>query len=496
MITMRTWIVFLFPLVIIFDQHVDGYTVSGNIYDTDGSSSDVQAAIDAASDGATVVIPDGSYVWSQPVTINGFLHVVAQNYGQVTITRTYTGGDLLTMNASTAGSVELAGIVFTSNMNGASDNYSFTLMVNQLGGLPVLVHDCSFTTGYEYAIGWWGNGGVIWNCSFYTYSDLLGGISFVNTSQDDSYWNQPDSMGASGDPSGTLNTYVEDCSFYDAKMAMANFDDNSRVVWRHNLMSNAILASHGQETSIWGTRHWEIYGNTFVYSTSGTAFGGDSYPLTMDTWFELRGGTGVVTGNVMPDIPWGKAGIQLNVFSINRADSIPCQTGYPAAHQTGQGWSASSNATFGTPVVSYDGTGAVLDPLYVWGNTGTETSDPGYVFVNQYSPDDCGFGEQIGVFLQQNRDYFVDVAKPGWSPFTYPHPLRWSSQLENAMAANGWSNAQINALSGFLAADSPRVDSQNSYAVWEGEINWDLQQGGFSGQQVQQFDSWVEANAP
>ena len=260
-------------------------------------------------------------------------------------------------------------------------------------------------------------------------------------------------------------------------------------------MSNAILASHGQETSIWGARHWEIYGNTFVYSTNGTAFGGDSYPLNLNYWFEVRGGTGVVTGNVMPDIPWGKAGIQLNVFSINRADSIPCQTGYPAAHQTGQGWSASSNATFGNPVVSYDGTGAVLDPLYVWGNTGTETSDPEYVALNQYSPDDCGFGEQIGVFLQQNRDYFVDVAKPGWSPFTYPHPLRWSSQLENAMAANGWSNAQINALSGFLA-DSPRVDSQNSYAVWEGEINWDLQQGGFSDQQVQQFDSWVEANAP
>src|SRR6516164_7993574 len=187
MITMRTWIVFLFPLVIIFDQHVDGYTVSGNIYDTDGSSSDVQAAIDAASDGATVVIPDGSYVWSQPVISNGFLHMVAQDYGQVTITRTYSGGDLLTMNASTSGSVELAGIVFTSNMDGLSDNYSFTLLVNQFGGLPVLVHDCSVTTGFEYAIGWWGNGGVIWNCSFYPYSGLLGGISFVFTSQDDRY---------------------------------------------------------------------------------------------------------------------------------------------------------------------------------------------------------------------------------------------------------------------------------------------------------------------
>jgi len=51
-------------------------------------------------------------------------------------------------------------------------------------------------------------------------------------------------------------------------------------------------------------------------------------------------------------------------------------------------------------------------------------------------------------------------------------------------------------LSGFLAADSPWVDNQNGYAVWEGEINWHLQQGGFSDQQVQQFDSWVQANPP
>jgi hypothetical protein len=120
----------------------------------------VQAAINAASKGATVVIPDGSYTWSQPVTSNNFVHIKAQDYGKVTIIRAYTGGDLLTINASMAGNVELAGIVFTSNIDGSSDSYSFTLFGNQFGGFPVLVHDCSFTTGYEYAIQWQGNGGL------------------------------------------------------------------------------------------------------------------------------------------------------------------------------------------------------------------------------------------------------------------------------------------------------------------------------------------------
>jgi hypothetical protein len=97
-------------------------------------------------------------------------------------------------------------------------------------------------------------------------------------------------------------------------------------------------------------------------------------------------------------IPFNKTGIQLNVYSINRGDSIPCQTAYPAARQTGQGWSASSTATYGTPVVAKDGIGAVTDPLYIWNNTGIETSDPRYIVPGQYSPDDCGHGLLIGTF--------------------------------------------------------------------------------------------------
>ncbi len=414
-------------LVVFGSFPVSAYTNLGNnVLLSNGSAADTQSAINAASNGTTIEIANGSYTWNQQVTnANGiFVHLIAQTVGGVTITRTYTGGHLIVLNASPNGNVELGGINFTSNLTGSNDNYSFTVNVNQLSGRPVLVHDCSFVTGYEYGLQFQGNGGVVWNCSFATHSDQVGGITFVNTSSTNAPWNQPSSIGMAGDPTGTLNTYIENCTFRDATIAMANFDDNSRVVWRYNTMNNAALASHGQETSLWGTRHWEIYGNTFNYSTSGTAFGGDAYPLNMNYWFQARGGTGVVTNNAMDDIPLNKAGVQLNVFSINRSDSISCQTGYPAARQTGQGWSASSTATYGNPVVPQDGTGDVTDPVYVWNNSGTETTDPGYVGVNQYTPDDCGNGELIQKFLQQGRDYFVNVSRPNWTPYTYPHPLR------------------------------------------------------------------------
>jgi hypothetical protein len=418
-----------------------GYTVAANTHLTNGSAEDVQAAINAASNGAVITIRNGSYTWSRQVTNrkNTAIHLIAESLGGVTIRRVYRGGNMQVLNASPNGYVELGGIHFTSHLDGANDNYSFTVVANQLvsGGLPILIHDCSFITGYEYALHVAGNGGVVWNCSFATHSDSLGGISFVNTSETCAPWNQPDTLGGSptkygtGDPNGTRNTYVESCYFRDAWTAMANWDDNSRIVWRYNQMYNACCASHGQETSIWGTRQWEVYGCTFIYTTSGKAFGGTKYPLNLNYWLEIRGGTGVVTNNAIDDIP-NKSGIQLNVFSINRRDSIPCQTAYPAARQTGQGWSATSTATYGTPVVEKDGTGDVTDPLYVWSNSGTETNDPGYVALNQYKPDQCGNGEKIGTFLQENRDYFVNVAMPEWTPFTYPHPLR-----SNALGPTG-----------------------------------------------------------
>ncbi|HXM03916.1 MAG TPA: hypothetical protein VN939_14995, partial [Chthoniobacterales bacterium] len=130
------------------------YTVSVNTYTTNGSEDDVQNAINRASNGAMIVIQNGAYTWRRQVTNskNTAVHIMAQSLGGVTIKRDYKGGHMLVLNASPGGHVELSGIHFTSDFAGSDDNYTFTLMVNQLSGLAVLVHDCSFVTGYEYAV--------------------------------------------------------------------------------------------------------------------------------------------------------------------------------------------------------------------------------------------------------------------------------------------------------------------------------------------------------
>jgi hypothetical protein len=145
----------------------------------------------------------------------------------------------------------------------------------------------------------------------------------------------------------------------------------------------------------------------------------------------------------MDDIPFGKTGIMLNVFSItdgmnDGAGGEFCPIQYPAPHQTGWSWSACSSAYWGmgddtnpSQLVGCqspgrfapDGTGTVLDPVYIWNNSGTEITDPGYVGTQTFNPDNCGNNQNVTNYPQQNRDYYVKVSKPGWEPYTYPHPL-------------------------------------------------------------------------
>jgi hypothetical protein len=403
-----------------------------NTIPTDGSASSVQAAIDQAQPGDTIAVPSGSYTWKQPVANNNkFVRILGHN---TTITRGVTTSDMLSLSSSSSGCAELGGINFIDPYDGSETNYSFLLSVWPAAPYVPLIHDCTFTTQYAYAIRFGDNGGVVWFCKFWTKSGLLGGISFVlPQTTGDANWNKPDTLGQAGDPTGTLNTYIEDCTFYDASTAMSNFDDGSRVVWRHCLMSNAVWASHGCETSQMGVRHFELYDNTVHIDMSGTSSTGAAYPLNLNYLFEIRGGTGVITGNQLDAVPWGKDQLQLNDFNINRDGQAGCQNAWQSAHQIGQGWSANSTAPFGHPVVARLGIGAALDPLYIWGNTGGAVIDPAYVALNGY-PDgtnqSCNQAAQqpIEKYLQQGRDYYVNVARPGWWRYTYPHPLRSRSQ--------------------------------------------------------------------
>src|SRR5262249_16882039 len=150
-----------------------------------------------------------------------------------------------------------------------------------------------------------------------------------------------------------------------------------RVVIRHNTFLESGMASHGADTSTYGTRHWEVYDNTFTFTNYGDCSG--TLTLGLNWFFYIRGGTGVIADHLWADInscAWGNKGeIVMIVQNVRRnSGPYPCWLTYPAPHQVGQ---------------SFNGTSPVTDPVYIWGNSGGGSSTPA---LEDYAPNECASG--------------------------------------------------------------------------------------------------------
>jgi hypothetical protein len=412
---------------------------SGRTYQSNGSQSDVQAAIDAAPDNgtATVIIPAGTYDWSGTLTIRKAVSLAGN--GEVTIRNENGSSNLIDARSGKNGNIEIYGLKFLAVAdNGGGKGFDIAAGRDESTRHTVLVHDCHFEQGsiYAYSMECVTNGIIVWSSSFVgSGANGVGGISFV-CGWDYKSYNRPSTLGTR-DPDGLHNCYVEDCHFANGATGMSNFDANSRVVWRHNRHQDAQLGSHGQETSPIGVTSWEVYDNSFRITKDN--------PFNLQCWVHIRGGTGVITRNDIDEVPFNKSQFILTIFSITRGANDGkggsfCPIEYPAPRQTGWSW-ADNGANWGKVVDKQNpqlleggkspgyflpnGKGAILDPVYIWDNTGPGTQARGYVWAQTYVPDNCGNNQVIETYLQKGRDYFVNAGpKPGWTPYPYPHPMR------------------------------------------------------------------------
>lgn len=368
------------------------------------AQADVQAAINAARDGDTVIVPAGSCAWGSGISINGKgMHLKGISKGAVTITHNAGSASLVNVAAATQ-ITEISNLRFVEG-TGTADNHLYI----GTGGRPVLVHDNYFETkgGLLRSIRWTAKNGVIWNNEFYSNKQDDQAIVFVNDNTDSS-WSTPDTMGMR-DTTGENNVYVENNLFRQIYLQALDVDSNSRVVIRYNTFDNSAIASHGADTSQDGTRHWEIYNNTFTFTNFGDCSGAQT--LALNYFFYIRGGSGVIADNIMADLnscAWGnKSELVMTVQNLRRRSGLyPCWTTYPAPRQVGQ---------------SHNGTSFTTDPVYIWGNTGGLRQDPG---LSDYSPNECGASAPtVSQFIQSGRDYVVGTPKPGYTKYTYPHPL-------------------------------------------------------------------------
>jgi hypothetical protein len=251
------------------------------------------------------------------------------------------------------------------------------------------------------------------------------------------------------DTDGLHNIYIEDCTFNNFGYGITiNCGDGCRAVIRHNTFNDSLIGTHGQGSGPqFGCRHVEIYNNNFNYDGK----------VPMGSIWGCRGGTFVFYNNYVDPkhAATGYTTFSFCVDAITRAGELSCPYTYPIARQPGQGWNGATPAyadynawhaanpgwTPGNPTngsyawdqigTTSDGAGNCPDPIYIWGNTGEEITMYFPDFGSGSGSDEC-YGAtgrppslQTQNFVLQNRDYYLNAgAKPGYTPYTYPHPLR------------------------------------------------------------------------
>jgi hypothetical protein len=368
---------------------------------------------------------------------------------------------LISVSQNQAGLTEIAGIHFAANPTSSSTMIG--LRTNSYVIPKTLIHDCWFSTGNgsgSAAIFAATNQGLIWNCSFDdSYSQVAQGVQFKwEEAIGKSSWSTDSTMGAA-DTNGATNFYVEDCDFH-AILSATDFDSDARVVFRHNMLDNSALGSHGADTSPIGLRHVEIYENELVFDNFGDSDGSVTLPLPWFFW--MRGGTGVITQNTLPAISstaWGsKANVSFSVLNIRRkTGGYPCWTNYPAPHQVGQGFGpgAESHSHYSGSNYGHLNYHTYLEPVYIWDNSGTGGNRVG---LNAESEDPCGNNQLLTNYIQAGRDYKLE-AKPDYVKYTYPHPLRSSissSQPIPRAASSSPQEPAFNPSSGNFAGANSR----------------------------------------
>jgi hypothetical protein len=461
--------IFLFLLIFLaMASGVFAFTLTGSTYTTNGSAADVQAAINAASNGATVIVPSGSYTWAQQVNITG--KYLTLRAAVVTSSTNYptiptVSPPVVTTPPSvkiTHGGASTALLNVTSNANGNTTIAGFSFLrgsgvqgqyyINTDGtGLPIVMHDCSFDMGPFSGpnIGQWtAQGGLIYNCYVYGHDD--GGSQGWGSGNDclivkpgNPPWYNASTMG-NLDVTGNTNLYIEQCQFDNLFNSVLDLDDCSRVVVRYCMINNSQCVTHAI-TSMWGGRHIEFYKNAFNYYSLGKNSAGISYP-NVNRFYWGRGGTGRIWGNSVDPVSssdWGsKSSWQFIDEPLTRPGSgnggvCETESQYPGTRWSGTG---SNGVQHPNGVVVSP---SVVDPWYIWNNVAGPRGDG---TTNWSTNDQSGYGcsapgpgNQTSDVFRLNRDIFLSAPNnnpsPPYTPYQYPHPLNETAGVPSQPAA-------------------------------------------------------------
>jgi hypothetical protein len=367
---------------------------------------------------------------------------------QTVISNNSTAAPMFSVKENISTSVSLGGIKFLQGTTVQAGAYDVGIN-NTVGGKATLIHDCWMEAGAGSGqIEALTNRGVVWNCSFDATPFAQGGTvnSTLNvllppsSALSMSSWTSPSLWGAQ-DTTGQGNFYFETNDVH-AYLVSAGTDDGGRLNYRYNFNDNAGFAVHGADSSPGGNRYFDYNNNLGIFG----GYSDGHSTLNMQNWILIRGGSMLVHDNALPDLVSGDGGQKGNIimavwnlqWNINAnhcwgSGFVTPGQYWPVPRQIGRGY------TTGTSTANYppdgvnnsttDTTGYFvgdLDPVYIWNNSGAVGPNGGNSFslsdgLNIGSNCPAGYDSVVN-YAVQNRDFYI-LPKPGYVPYTYPHPL-------------------------------------------------------------------------
>jgi hypothetical protein len=375
--------------------HSQGYATT--ITATSCSSSSVQTAIDAAQDGDIVKVPAGSCTWSTAVSITNktiTLQGAGSGAGGTHITYGGTNHTLIAVQVGNkTGKMDISGFW----LSGGDPNYwngTAMQVYGPTGWKNLRIHHMVFDSNTQWSVKLGANTyGLMDHC---TFKGTAHGVMTYGQGATD--WSTPLILGTSDFFFFEDNTFEWNDFYGFTGVAVVDMNSGGRIVFRKNIVKYGFWETHDKVRSgLPSASAYEIYNNTFWSDTR--------------KWkgLDISSGTGVVWGNTFT----GPFTYPIGGMDYKSSDhrSLPLCDGSDPADQniSGQtGWRCQYQ-------IGSQGEGptAVGYPLYLWDNTANGSS------VGMVVTDGANH-------VQANRDYYNNgsTPKPGYLPFSYPHPLQ------------------------------------------------------------------------
>jgi hypothetical protein len=357
------------------------------------TASDIQNAINGASDGATITLAAGSYNWSTwiqfstskgatlkcatPPLTNG-----AATTNACTVNATGTVLGINGFSGTLTKLYRISGFQFNGN-SGYGIIWFDTCNPGCRGQISQLrIDHNTFTINASSTVS------AVFFGDTQSYGYYYGVIDHntLNSSQPQPiyFWLALQDPTPPASPLGTANNlFIEDNIINDSHLAghestpcLSDSWGSTASVVRHNTVYNCLVPVHGIDHS-GGPQNWEVYDNAFIYNSGAS---GNLYPDGYRMVHHQGSGEAIYFNNRFTPMtePHNPEMLSINA---NYVDSVCSGTPYPCSHQAGRDFAGN------------------LRPIYIWNNVDMVNGS----IVN-------GLNAASTTFVAPNRDFYNAVS--------------------------------------------------------------------------------------